>query len=152
MIVVDAEGTIMMVSQAVQKTFGYAKIELEGTNVSALMPQPFSQRHPGYMQVRVLQAPQATSARVARRNNGVTLIPSSYGTAFERAYLSRALPQRYVGGGEPHMLDSVREVVALHKERYVFPVQVRGCQLPLVARKLACGIPHEGASDVHASD
>ncbi|PNW79942.1 hypothetical protein CHLRE_08g373200v5 [Chlamydomonas reinhardtii] len=80
-IVVDAEGTIMMVSQAVQKTFGYAKIELEGTNVSALMPQPFSQRHPGYM-------------------------------------------QRYVGGGEPHMLDSVREVVALHKERYVFPVQL----------------------------
>ncbi|KAG2445381.1 hypothetical protein HXX76_000003 [Chlamydomonas incerta] len=80
-IVVDAEGTIMMVSQAVQKTFGYPKIELEGTNVAALMPQPFSQRHPGYM-------------------------------------------QRYVGGGEPHMLDSVREVVALHKERFVFPVQL----------------------------
>ncbi|KAG2431591.1 hypothetical protein HYH02_013284 [Chlamydomonas schloesseri] len=80
-IVVDAEGTIMMVSQAVQKTFGYAKIELEGTNVATLMPQPFSQRHPGYM-------------------------------------------QRYVGGGEPHMLDSVREVVALHKERFVFPVQL----------------------------
>ncbi|GIL50772.1 hypothetical protein Vafri_6912 [Volvox africanus] len=78
-VVIDAEGTIMMVSQAVQKTFGYPKAELEGTNVSMLMPQPFSQRHDSYM-------------------------------------------ARYVASGEPHILDSVREVVALHKDRYVFPV------------------------------
>ncbi|GLC68270.1 hypothetical protein PLESTF_000670100 [Pleodorina starrii] len=78
-VVIDAEGTIMMVSQTVQKTFGYAKAELEGANVSILMPQPFSQRHAGYL-------------------------------------------QRYVSTGEPHILDSVREVVALHKDRYVFPV------------------------------
>ncbi|KAG2486663.1 hypothetical protein HYH03_014719 [Edaphochlamys debaryana] len=78
-IVIDAEGTIMMVSQAVQKVFGYTKQELEGVNISVLMPQPFSQRHASYM-------------------------------------------QRYVSSGEPHILDSVREVVALHKDRYVFPV------------------------------
>ncbi|KAG2443479.1 hypothetical protein HXX76_001832 [Chlamydomonas incerta] len=80
-IVINAEGTIMMVSQAVQKVFGYPKTELEGANVSLLMPQPFSQRHPGYM-------------------------------------------QRYVSGGEPHILDTVREVLALHKERFVFPMQL----------------------------
>ncbi|GFR46148.1 hypothetical protein Agub_g7674, partial [Astrephomene gubernaculifera] len=49
-VVIDAEGTIMMVSQAVQSVFGYSKSELEGANVSVLMPQPFCQRHPGYMQ------------------------------------------------------------------------------------------------------
>ncbi|KAG2443202.1 hypothetical protein HYH02_009279 [Chlamydomonas schloesseri] len=80
-IVINAEGTIMMVSQAVQKVFGYPKTELEGANVALLMPQPFSQRHPGYL-------------------------------------------SRYVNGGEPHILDTVREVVALHKERYVFPMQL----------------------------
>ncbi|EFJ47903.1 hypothetical protein VOLCADRAFT_104960 [Volvox carteri f. nagariensis] len=78
-VVIDAEGTIMMVSQAVQKTFGYAKTELEGANVSILMPQPFSQRHDAYL-------------------------------------------SRYVASGEAQILDSVREVVALHKDRYVFPV------------------------------
>ncbi|KAG2493141.1 hypothetical protein HYH03_008565 [Edaphochlamys debaryana] len=78
-IVIDAEGTIMMVSQAVSKVFGYAKGELEGLNVSMLMPQPFSQRHPSYL-------------------------------------------QRYVAGGEPHILDTIREVVALHKDRFVFPM------------------------------
>ncbi|KXZ45821.1 hypothetical protein GPECTOR_50g615 [Gonium pectorale] len=78
-VVSNAEGTILMVSQAVQELFGYAKAELEGANVSVLMPQPFSQRHTGYM-------------------------------------------QRYTGGGEAHMLDTVKEVVAMHKERYVFPV------------------------------
>ncbi|KAG2443454.1 hypothetical protein HXX76_001811 [Chlamydomonas incerta] len=80
-IVINAEGTIMMVSQAVQKVFGYPKAELEGANVALLMPQPFSQRHPSYL-------------------------------------------TRYVNGGEPHILDTVREVVALHKERYVFPMQL----------------------------
>ncbi len=58
--------------QFVQSIFGYTKAELEGSNVSLLMPQPFSQRHDGYL-------------------------------------------ARYVGGGEPHILDTVREVVALHK-------------------------------------
>ncbi|KAG2486667.1 hypothetical protein HYH03_014722 [Edaphochlamys debaryana] len=80
-IVIDAEGTIMMVSQAVQKVFGYTKLELEGVNISLLMPQPFSQRHPSYL-------------------------------------------QRYISTNEPHILDTVREVVALHKDRYVFPIML----------------------------
>ncbi|GFR46156.1 hypothetical protein Agub_g7683, partial [Astrephomene gubernaculifera] len=80
-VVIDAEGTIMMVSQAVQSVFGYSKSELEGANVSVLMPQPFCQRHPGYM-------------------------------------------QRYVSSGEPHILDTVRELVALHKDRYVLPIHL----------------------------
>ncbi|KAG2497251.1 hypothetical protein HYH03_004835 [Edaphochlamys debaryana] len=80
-IVINADGMVMMVSQAVSKVFGHQKAELEGTNVSLLMPQPFSQRHNGYL-------------------------------------------SRYTGGGEPHILDSVREVVALHKERYVFPISL----------------------------
>lgn len=54
--------------------FGYGKGELEGSNVSVLMPPPFSQRHASYL-------------------------------------------QRYAGGGEPRILDSVREVIALHKVR-----------------------------------
>jgi len=54
--------------------FGYSKIELEKANVSMLMPQPFSQRHPSYL-------------------------------------------QRYTSTGEPHILDKVQEVVALHKVR-----------------------------------
>ncbi|KAG2423934.1 hypothetical protein HXX76_014875 [Chlamydomonas incerta] len=80
-IVINAEGTIMMCSQAVNSVFGYAKNELEGMNVSLLMPQPFSQRHPSYM-------------------------------------------SRYIAGGEPHILDTVREVVGLHKERFVFPLSL----------------------------
>ncbi|GIL88290.1 hypothetical protein Vretifemale_16221 [Volvox reticuliferus] len=80
-VVIDAEGTIMMVSQAVQKTFGYTKTDLEGANVSVLMPQPFSQRHAGYI-------------------------------------------ERYASTGEAHVLDHVRDVVALHKERYVFPISL----------------------------
>ncbi len=67
--------------QATQSLFGHPKAELEGANVSVLMPQPFSQRHNGYM-------------------------------------------ARYVSGGEARILDSVREVVGLHRERYVFPLNL----------------------------
>ncbi|GLC57759.1 hypothetical protein PLESTB_001261700 [Pleodorina starrii] len=77
-VVINAEGTILM---CVTTLLGYPKTELEGANVSIIMPQPFSGRHPAYM-------------------------------------------TRYVQGGEPHILDTVRDVVALHKERHVFPLQL----------------------------
>ncbi|GIL69032.1 hypothetical protein Vretifemale_11, partial [Volvox reticuliferus] len=80
-IVINAEGTILMVNSCVTALLGYPKAELEGANVSVIMPQPFSGRHSGYL-------------------------------------------SRYVQGGEPHILDNVRDVVALHKERRVFPLQI----------------------------
>ena len=49
-VIINAEGQIMLVSQGVTPLFGYAKAELEGQNVSMLMPPPFSQRHPSYLQ------------------------------------------------------------------------------------------------------
>lgn len=55
---------------------GYPKSELEGANVSMLMPQPFSGRHASYL-------------------------------------------QRYTATSDPHILDSVREVVAQHRDRFV---------------------------------
>lgn len=79
--IINAEGSIMMVSNGVTPLFGYAKSELEGQNISMLMPPPFNQRHNGYM-------------------------------------------QHYKETGEVRILDQVKEVVALHKERRVFPVQM----------------------------
>ncbi len=37
-------------------------------------------------------------------------------------------PQRYVSGGEPHILDTVREVVALHKVRVCSRVRCKDVQ------------------------
>ncbi|GIM08632.1 hypothetical protein Vretimale_12650 [Volvox reticuliferus] len=67
--------------QCVTTLLGYPKADLEGANVSVLMPQPFSGRHPSYL-------------------------------------------SRYVQGGEPRILDTVRDIVALHKERYVMPLRL----------------------------
>jgi hypothetical protein len=59
----------------------YKKNELEGKNVSTLMPAPFSQRHNTYL-----------------RNYATT----------EKA----------------KVLNTTREVVAMHQERYVFPISL----------------------------
>ncbi|GIL48858.1 hypothetical protein Vafri_5291 [Volvox africanus] len=80
-VVINAEGKILMVNACVSTLLGYSKADLEGANVSVLMPQPFSGRHSSYL-------------------------------------------SRYVQGGQPRILDTVRDVVALHKERYVMPLRL----------------------------
>lgn len=49
--VINAQGTVMMVNNATLGMFGYLKGELEGKNVSVLMPQPWSSRHESFLQV-----------------------------------------------------------------------------------------------------
>lgn len=47
--IIDATGTLLLVNKVAYKMFGYTRGELEGKNVSALMPQPFSSRHNSYL-------------------------------------------------------------------------------------------------------
>jgi hypothetical protein len=75
--------------------FGYTKIELENANVNMLMPQPFSQRHPSYL-------------------------------------------QRYTSTGDPHIIDRVQEVVALHKVRGGMGMHVQSLQLCFIQRCTRC--------------
>ncbi|KAG2422329.1 hypothetical protein HXX76_016114 [Chlamydomonas incerta] len=80
-VTINAQGIIQMANKHAIKMMGYAKGELDGKNVSCLMPQPFSARHNGYL-------------------------------------------RNYVTTGKAKILDSVREVVALHRDRYVFPIKI----------------------------
>lgn len=80
-VVINASGTIQMANKIVNKMFGYKKGEMEGKNVSILMPQPFNQRHNGYL-------------------------------------------RNYVTTGKAKILDTLREVVGIHKDMYVFPLKL----------------------------
>ncbi len=44
-----AQGIIQLANKHALKMLGYAKGELDGKNVSVIMPQPFSARHNGYL-------------------------------------------------------------------------------------------------------
>lgn len=48
-IVVEAGGTIMMVTQVMCDLSGYGKSELEGGNITMLIPHPYSARHANYV-------------------------------------------------------------------------------------------------------
>eukprot|EP00775_Hariotina_reticulata_P009112 gene9112-9281_t len=80
-IIINASGIIMMVNWGGCKLLGYDKGELDGKNVSTLMPMPFSGRHNSWL-------------------------------------------QRCSTTGQSHILNSMRQVVALHKDRSVFPVSL----------------------------
>lgn len=49
-IIIDAKGHIQMTNQACSKLFGYAPEEMNGQNISMLMPQPHRAQHDGYLQ------------------------------------------------------------------------------------------------------
>ncbi len=49
-VIINSEGQILLISQGITPLFGYDKAELEGQNISMLMPQPFSGRHNSYLQ------------------------------------------------------------------------------------------------------
>ncbi|KAG2497025.1 hypothetical protein HYH03_005028 [Edaphochlamys debaryana] len=77
--VINASGIIQMTNKNLQKLFGYKASELEGQNVSILMPAPYSTRHNGYIAA-------------------------------------------YISTGVPKVMGQVRELIALHRRRYVFPI------------------------------
>ncbi len=64
-VIVNAEGQILLISQGITPLFGYEKAELEGQNISMLMPQPFSGRHNSYLQ----HYKETQEARILERVN-----------------------------------------------------------------------------------
>jgi two-component system sensor kinase FixL len=50
MVVIDEAGRIMSFSAAAERLFGYSEAEIIGTNVSRLMPPPYSEAHDAYIQ------------------------------------------------------------------------------------------------------
>ncbi|KAG2449446.1 hypothetical protein HYH02_005593 [Chlamydomonas schloesseri] len=79
--VINSSGIIQMTNKPLQQLFGYKASELEGQNVSILMPAPYCNRHNGYIAA-------------------------------------------YVSTGQARVVDTVREVVALHRRRHVFPIKL----------------------------
>lgn len=49
MIMIDGKGAILSFSKTAERLFGYAAAEVEGCNVSLLMPQPYRGQHDGYL-------------------------------------------------------------------------------------------------------
>jgi len=73
-VTIDQDGVVASVNPATEKMFGYKREELIGSNVSKLMPQPYSDEHDGYI-ARYLETGEARiigigRETIARRKDG----------------------------------------------------------------------------------
>src|SRR5580700_873779 len=49
MVVIDSHGHILLFSTAAERLFGYTSEEVDGKNVSMLMPSPYREAHDSYL-------------------------------------------------------------------------------------------------------
>lgn len=70
MLMVDRDGAIVMANREAERTFGYDDDELMGIPIDKLVPQRFSQGHPGHRQ-RYLHEPEARPMGSGRELYGV---------------------------------------------------------------------------------
>jgi PAS domain S-box-containing protein len=69
LIIIDRTGTMEWVNQAAERTFGHAKDQMVGQNVSMLMPDPMHSEHDGYL-ARYHQTGEARTIGTRRNTLG----------------------------------------------------------------------------------
>jgi len=98
-VVINDTGIVQMTNRLANKLFGYKMGELEGMNVSILMPQPFSGQHNGYL-------------------------------------------RNYKVSGRPRVLNTLRTVVGIHKDKHVFAVSLLVTKVEQAGTTTFMGVLH----------
>jgi hypothetical protein len=88
--------------------FGYKSGQLDGRNVAMLMPAPFSQRHNLVRANHLVVSAPGLVDRMATIPTALPALPGCYVICPQ--YLSA-----YASTGKGNILDTVRQVVALHR-------------------------------------
>ncbi len=95
-VVIDARGVIDVVNHAAERLFGYSAEELRGQNVGVLMPEPYRDRHDGYIEryLRTREPHILGTGRdvTARRRDG-----STFAVELAVGEIAGSKPTRFVG-------------------------------------------------------
>src|SRR4029453_16968860 len=70
LVMIDKDGTIVLVNREVERLFGYSREELLGRSIEMLVPERFRQRHPDFRAV-FFQDPQTRAMGVGRELFGL---------------------------------------------------------------------------------
>lgn len=136
-ITINHRGEMVSVNPATEKVFGYKRTELQGRNVSMLMPNPDRERHDEYLR-RYLETGEARIIGIGReivalRNDGTTFPARLSVSEFE------AHGRRYFTG----MLHDITErIKAEDKQRAMFAEHAHASRVVALG-EMASSIAHE---------
>lgn len=95
-VVIDSRGRIEALNPAAEQLFGYASHELEGRNVSLLMPSPYKEEHDGYL-ARYLRDGGARVIGVGREVTGLRRDGSTFPLHLSVGELSSGGERKFTG-------------------------------------------------------
>jgi PAS domain S-box-containing protein len=137
LLMIDKDGTIVLVNREVERLFGYSREELLGRSIEMLVPERFRQRHPDFRAV-FFQDPQTRAMGVGRELFGLrqdgTEVPVEIGLN----------PIKTEEG--MFVLSSIVDISArkrAEQEQAVLAEQLRQSQKMEALGRLAGGIAHD---------
>ena len=122
LLMIDADGSIVLVNREVERLFGYAREELLGRSVELLVPVAHRGAHPDF-RARFLLSPRVRAMGAGRELHGVrkdgTEVPVEIGLFYDTgvAWDSRTKPS--VFGGEKDLVSSYGATARLNLMGFV---------------------------------
>jgi two-component system sensor kinase FixL len=153
-VMIDHRGTISAFNRSAERLFGYAAADLEGQNVSFLMPEPWRSKHDGYLE-RYARTNVPHIIGVGREVEGLRKDGTRFPAFLSVGRVADADPPRFVGFVRDVTIEK-QALASIQAERDMAVVrrreeqEARGLQerLTHVSRmatmgEMAAGIAHE---------
>jgi len=136
-IIIDEQGVIERFNRAAERMFGYSESEVQGCDVSILMPEPHKSRHGGYLD-RYANTGEAAIIGKGREETGLRRDGETFPMQLSVGEIQQPDRRRFVG--------IIRDMTEIHRARE----QVRHLEEQLlhadrlvILGELTAGIAHE---------
>jgi two-component system sensor kinase FixL len=136
-IIIDEAGLIQRFNPAAERMFGYEEADIRGQKVNALMPEPHSSRHDGYLK-RYDDTRQAVIIGQGREETGLRKDGSTFPMLLSVGEIRQDSDMRFVG-----IVRDMSDIQAAKEQVWQLEEQLLHADRLVILGELTAGIAHE---------